>query len=278
VHNGPVRVSGDPATPDAVAADPEIQAEVVAPVVESIADLAANVVASSEVPLDGRNPDPIRLRESNLGNLMADALRWQGQQLAASLGITPPNVGLQNGGGIRNNSVIPAGSLTELNTFAIAPFSNFVAVVPNIPPAQLKEILENLVAFVPAGNGRFGHVSGLRFTYDATKTPQAVNNDGIVLTPGQRIQSVTLDDGTSIVAAGVVVPGAPSVTIATNDFSARGGDQYPFRGAPFTNLGVSYQQALLNYLTSPAGLNGVVTSAQYPAGGSGRITCIAGCP
>jgi 2',3'-cyclic-nucleotide 2'-phosphodiesterase (5'-nucleotidase family) len=278
VHNGPVRVSGDPATPDAVAADPEIQAAVVDPVVASVADLAANVVATSEVSLDGRNPNPIRQREANLGNLMADALRWQGQQLAGSLGITPPNVGLQNGGGIRNNSVIPAGPLTELNTFAIAPFSNFVAVVPNIPPAQFKEILENLVQFSPGANGRFGHVSGVRFAYDATKTAQVVDNAGTVLTPGQRIQSVTLDDGTSIVAGGAVVAGAPSVTIATNDFSARGGDQYPFRGAPFTNVGVSYQQALLNYLTSPAGLNGVVTSAQYPAGGSGRITCIANCP
>ena len=41
---------------------------------------------------------------------------------------------------------------------------------------------------------------------------------------------------------------------------------------PFTTLGVSYRQALRNYLTGPLG--GVVTAAQYPAGGEGRITTV----
>jgi hypothetical protein len=37
------------------------------------------------------------------------------------------------------------------------------------------------------------------------------------------------------------------------------GLQYPFGGVPFTTLGISYQQALRNYLTGPLG--GVVTAA-----------------
>ena len=57
--------------------------------------------------------------------------------------------------------------------------------------------------------------------------------------------------------------------MATIDFLARGGDQYPYRDAPFTNLGVSYQQALANYIE--AGLNGKVTTSDYPEGGEGRI-------
>jgi 5'-nucleotidase len=80
---------------------------------------------------------------------------------------------------------------------------------------------------------------------------------------------VTLDDATSIVAGGAVVPGA-DVTIATIAFLARGGDQYPYRGAPFTALGVTYQQALFNYIVS--GLGGAITAADYPEGGEGRIT------
>jgi 5'-nucleotidase len=255
VHNGPVRVSGNPADPDFVVADPEIQAEVVAPVAASIAGQAANIVATSEVALEGRRP-AIRQRETNLGNLMADALRWQGEQLAATFGVPVPEVGIQNGGGIRNNNLIPAGPISELNTFQIAAFANFVSVVPNIPPAQLKEILENGISREPLEDGRFTQVSGLRFTYDVTGTAQVVNN------------------GTPIIVDGAVAPGAPSVAISTNDFSARGGDQYPFRGAPFTTLGVVYQQALLNYLTSAAGLNGVITAARYPAAGQGRITCV----
>ena len=62
----------------------------------------------------------------------------------------------------------------------------------------------------------------------------------------------------------------PAITIAITDFLARGGDQYPFRGAPFTTVGVSYQQALSNYIVN--GLGGSITSAQYPEGGEGRIT------
>jgi 5'-nucleotidase/UDP-sugar diphosphatase len=66
-----------------------------------------------------------------------------------------------------------------------------------------------------------------------------------------------------------VVQAGPSINIATIDFSARGGDQYPFRGAPFTPLGASYQQALSNYIK--VGLGGMITAADYPEGGEGRI-------
>ena len=62
-----------------------------------------------------------------------------------------------------------------------------------------------------------------------------------------------------------------ALTVATNDFLARGGDQYPYRGAPFTNLGVTYQQALVDYIQDHAGLNGMVTAGDYPTGGEGRI-------
>jgi 5'-nucleotidase len=63
------------------------------------------------------------------------------------------------------------------------------------------------------------------------------------------------------------------VTVATNDFSARGGDQYPFRGLPFTTIGVTYQQALRNYVEQLPGTPlPVISAAQYPEGGEGRIT------
>ena len=95
-----------------------------------------------------------------------------------------------------------------------------------------------------------------------------IDIDGNVVVPGSRVQEVMLDDGTPIVTGGVVQPG-PSINIATIDFSARGGDQYPFRGASFTPLGASYQQALSNYIQ--VGLSGVISAADYPEGGEGRI-------
>jgi 2',3'-cyclic-nucleotide 2'-phosphodiesterase (5'-nucleotidase family) len=265
--SGPVRVSG--VAPDAVAADPRLQATVVDPVVAYTQQLASNVLASSEVALEGRREPGVRTQETNLGNLLADALLAAGAQRAAEFGVAPPDVALQNGGGIRNNSLIPAGPVSELDTFAVAAFANFVSVVPDVPRAQFKEILENAVSRIPVADGRFAQVAGFRFSYDPSLPAQQVDNAGTVLVPGERVRSVVLDDGTVIVEDGQVADGAP-LSVATNDFSARGGDQYPFRGAPFTTVGVTYQQALAEFLADDLG--GVVSAADYPEGGSGRIT------
>jgi 5'-nucleotidase len=267
--SGLVRVSG--VAPDAVAPDRRLQRTVVDPVVAYTEQLAQTVVAQSEVALEGRRDPGVRTEETNLGNLIADALLATGRQRAAEFGVAPPQVALQNGGGIRNNSLIPAGPLTELDTFAIAPFGNFVAVVPDVPRAQFKEILENAVSSAPAADGRFAQVAGFRFSYDPDRTAQRVDDAGTVLTPGERVRSVVLDDGTVIVEDGQVVAG-PGISVATNDFSARGGDQYPFRGLPFTSVGVTYQQALASFLVTDLG--GVVSQADYPEGGSGRITVV----
>lgn len=269
--SGPVRVSG--VAPDAVTPDPELQTLVTQPVQAYLNAQAANIIGTSQVALEGRRgptPPGVRTAETNLGNLMADALRWQANQLAGNFGIEPADVALQNGGGIRNNNLIPAGPISELNTFQIAAFSNLVSVVPDIPPAQFKEIMENAVSAIPVADGRFAQISGFTMIYNPAGTAQVLNNAGVVLTPGNRIVEIRLDDGTYIVQNGQVVPGAPSVSIATNDFSARGGDQYPFRGAPFTTVGVTYQLALRNYIED--GLNGVITAVDYPEGGEGRIT------
>jgi 2',3'-cyclic-nucleotide 2'-phosphodiesterase (5'-nucleotidase family) len=264
--SGPVRVSG--VAPDAVEPDKWIQEQVVDPVNAFIADLAETVIGQSEVALEGRRDPGVRTQETNLGNLVADSLLDAGEDRAAEFGVTPPDVAIQNGGGIRNNSLIPAGPITELDTFAVAPFPNFVSVVPDVPRAQFKEIVENLVSRIPVADGRFGQIGGFSFTYDATRTAQLVDNAGVVLTPGDRVRSIVLDDGTVIVQDGAVVDG-PGVAIATNDFSARGGDQYPFRGLPFTTVGVTYQQALSDYIIDD--LAGLISAADYPEGGEGRI-------
>jgi 5'-nucleotidase len=264
--SGPVRVSG--VAPDAVAPNARLQQSVVDPVAAYNANLAATVLAQSQVALEGRRDPGVRTQETNLGNLVADALLATGQQNAAAFGVTPPQVALQNGGGIRNNTLIPAGNITALDTFAIAPFGNFVSVVPAVPREQFKEILENSVSRIPLADGRFAQVAGFTMTYDDAGVAQVVDNAGTVLTPGTRVQSVVLDDGTVIVQIGVVVPG-PTISVATNDFSARGGDQWPFRGLPFTTVGKTYQQALADYLTTD--LIGLISAADYPEGGEGRI-------
>jgi 2',3'-cyclic-nucleotide 2'-phosphodiesterase (5'-nucleotidase family) len=266
VAGGPVRVASLNFA-DGVPADPWVQANVVEPVQAYVADLATTPVATSTVDLDGRRTQ-VRTTETNLGNLIADGMLWQGQRLAASFGVAPPQVALQNGGGIRNDSIIPAGTITALDTFAILPFGNFTSVVPNVPAAQFKELLENAVSRWEFVDGRFAQVAGFSFTYNPAGTAQIVDNAGNVLTPGNRVTSVILDDGTVLVSGGVVVaPPGLTISVATNAFSAAGGDQYPFRGLPFTTLGVTDQQTLAQYL----GHLGTVTAADYPFGGEGRI-------
>ncbi|NNF10088.1 MAG: bifunctional metallophosphatase/5'-nucleotidase, partial [Acidimicrobiia bacterium] len=150
--------SGPKVVDGTIVADPTLQTTVVDPVVAAIEDLDATVLGTSEVALDGTRTG-VRSVETNEGNLIADALRWQAGDLAADFGVPVPDVGIQNGGGIRNNTVIDAGDITVLDTFDMVPFGNFVSVVPDVPRDQFKEILENAYSNVP-GDGRFAQISG----------------------------------------------------------------------------------------------------------------------
>jgi 5'-nucleotidase len=262
--SGPLMVS------TAAGNDADMQKYVVDPVVEGLAVLKADKVATSDVPLDGLR-NSVRFMETNEGNLITDAYMWQAEELAADFGVDVPDVAITNGGGIRNNTIIPAGDLTVLDTFDMVPFPNFLSVVEDIPIAQFKEILENAVSRVDGltgGTGRFAQISGFTMMYNPDEQAQIVDDDGFVVAPGKRIQSVVLDDGTVLIKDGEVVPGKPTVDIATIDFLARGGDAYPYRGAPFTTLGVTYQQTLENYLREIK----TVTASDYPTGGEGRIS------
>jgi 2',3'-cyclic-nucleotide 2'-phosphodiesterase (5'-nucleotidase family) len=271
--SGPVRVAGG-SNPDAVAPDPEVQTVVVDPVAEFVAELDQTVIGTSEVDLDGQRSPGIRSQETNLGNLVADSLKWQAEQLADEFGTPLPDVALQNGGGIRNNNVIPAGPISELDTFSILPFPNFLAVLPSVEREQFKLVLENAVSQVPAdgspgADGRFAQISGFSFVYDPALPPMTFDDEGNIIDPGSRVVSATLDDGTPIVEDGHVVAGDPLV-VSTIDFLARGGDFYPLAGEDFVILGASYQQALSNYIQE--GLGGLISAAEYPEGGEGRIS------
>ncbi len=243
----PVRVfAQDPNTDP----DPFVQANAVDPVLANEAELAQNIIGQTEVTLDGTR-NLVRTQQTAFGNLIADSLLWQGQQLADDFGVDSPIVALQNGGGIRNSVVIPAGeNITELDTFQALPFSNFVSIIPNVDGDLFKATLENAVSGVENVSGRYAQIAGFKLGLN------------LEAEPGSRVIDVTLDDGTKIVSNGKVVVGAPKISLATIDFLARGGDSYPFAGLEFTSVGVSYQQALSNYIQQALG--GQVTGADYP--------------
>lgn len=269
--SGPVRVAGGTHV-DAVPPDPFVRERVVEPLVEGLEDLAGRVVGVTEVPLEGRRTE-IRSRETNLGNLVADALLWRTRWLAREAGIDEPDVALVNGGAVRVDHVLPPGAVTALETFHLLPFPNFLTVVVDVPRSRFKELLENAVSRAApgdpgVGSGRFAQVAGFRFAWDPTGEARVVDPSGDVLSPGSRVVHVTLDDGTPIVEDGVVLWGPP-IDVATTDFVVAGGDEYPLRGVRATELSLPYQRAFLDYVFR--GLGGMIAAADYPPGGEGRI-------
>ncbi len=255
-----------------VAPDPAVQANVIDPLSAAVALIDADVIGTSEVALEGRRPQ-IRIMATNEGNLMADSLRATATNLAAEFGSPVPDVAIQNGGGIRNSSLIPPGEITVGTTWDIAPFRNFV-VVAEISRDTFHILLEQGLDRLPGAGGQFAQVSGFTLTYDPAAPAREIARDGdcsLTGNPGERVREVVLDDGTVIVSDGQVVAGGP-VALATIDFLAGGGDCYPLADIEFTKLGVSYQQALANYISKDLG--GKITAADYPVGGGGRIVAL----
>ena len=255
-----------------VAPDPTVQSSVVEPLAAAVAEVDADVIGTSEVDLDGRRAS-VRTGSSNQGNLHADALRATASNLASAFGTPVPDAAIQNGGGIRNDAVIPAGQITTGDTWDIAPFRNFV-VVGEVPRETFHVLLEQAVDRIPGAGGQFAQVSGFRFTYDPSAPARETDRAGdcsLAGDPGSRIRDVTLDDGTAIVRDGSVVAGDP-VVLTTIDFLANGGDCYPLADIEFAKLGVTYQQSLANYIA--VDLGGTITAADYPAGGDNRIVAV----
>jgi 5'-nucleotidase / UDP-sugar diphosphatase len=152
-------------------------------------------LAVTQAELDSRNAT-VRGGEAAIGNLIADAMRESGRA----------DLAVMNGGGIRANRVYPPGAaITRRDVLAELPFGNRLVIV-DVKGSSLREALENGLSRLPGAAGRFPQVSGLRIEYD-TQRPV-----------GQRILSIA--------AGGAPLAPDKIYRIATNDFLARGGDDY----------------------------------------------------
>ena len=168
--------------------DPDVQATVIEPLSKAVGLIDSEVIGTSEVELDGRKP-LIRTVATNEGNLMADALRATATNLADEFGSPVPDVAIQNGGGIRNDSVLPPGEITTGTTWDIAPFSNFV-VVGEVPRDVFHVLLEQALDRLPGAGGQFAQVSGFTLTYDPSAPAREIARDGdcsLVGNPGERV-------------------------------------------------------------------------------------------
>jgi len=292
---------------DAVAPDAMIESEVIEPLETCFASYP--LVARTEVLLNvshsggayGELEYGVRTAETNAGNLVADSYLEAYEAVAEDLGLPPYDetvVAVQNGGGMRQNvgDVLPVGgevpgTISRLHTGGVLAFSNNVAVVPDVTPEEVKRIFERSVSSLPGAGGQFLQVAGLWVRYDLDGTAQKIAEDGTVTTPGSRVVSILLDDGTPIVQDGEVVEGAPDLTIVTNHYTAGGGDNYVWLKNHLDDqtilvdtegMTLTYEQAWVNYLLTfpetdgPEGMLPTILDAPetYPAyqpGGEGRI-------
>jgi 2',3'-cyclic-nucleotide 2'-phosphodiesterase (5'-nucleotidase family) len=152
------------------------------------------VVGTSRVGLDA---DSVRMRagETNLGNLIADAMR-------AEVGA---DVTIVNSGGIRGDRIYPAGPLTRRTIVAMQPFGNVICKVA-VPGRVILSALDSGVAKLPASEGRFPQISGMTLRVDQTAPA------------GSRVSDVRV--------GGQPLDPEKIYTVATTDYQLKGGDGY----------------------------------------------------
>ncbi len=221
-----------------------------------VQELLSQSFATTEVLLNGERDPGVRTEETNLGDFACDAILWAAKK---ALGEDKVVAAINNGGGIRAS--IQAGEITMNDMKTVFPYGNQVTVL-TITGAELLEVLEAATFSTPDAIGAFPQVSGIVFTLDTTVPYEQGEQypDSTYFAPAKPGSRVSIE----------TVGGEPFdiealYNIATNDFSAAGGDTYyALRYANQTSgymTGVALEDALVNYVTEELG--GVVTAQAY---------------
>lgn len=231
-------------------------------------DAEYNVVfAKSEVELNGERDPGNRTEETNLGDLITDAMMWAIRKDEGSITNVPAEnvVAITNGGGIRAS--IHAGNITKNDVNTVLPFGNTLAVV-YVTGAELLEALEASTYCTPTAVGGFPQAAGIEFTIDTTKTYDANEETypGSTYYGPKSINRVTINS----------VNGRPfdekaTYAVITNDFCAAGGDTYyAFASASSQfDTGLVLDEVLMDYITEE--LHGVVGQQYAEPRGSIKV-------
>ena len=208
------------------------------------------VFAKTEVALDGEKAN-VRTGETNLGDLIADAMLWQAGLLDEGV-----DAAVTNGGGIRAS--IAAGDITKKDINTVLPFGNTLYVV-KVTGAELLEALEASTYCTPEAIGGFPQVAGIEFTVNT-----GAQSDTKELYPGSTYGKPASINRVMIqTVGGEAFNPEETYTIVTNDFMGAGGDTYyAFKAASSGyDSGVPLDEVVMDYITSE--LKGVVSKAQY---------------
>ena len=237
-------------------------------IIDNVDTIYGEVFASTEVLLNGERAPGNRTEETNLGDLITDAMVWS---VVKEGGIAQPEervVGITNGGGIR--APINEGDVTMKDINTVLPFGNTVAVV-YVTGSELLEALEASTYCTPDPVGGFPQTSGIRWTLDTSK---AYDQGSVYTLDGKEssyyapasIQRVTIES-----INGEAFDPEAVYAVVTNDFCASGGDTYNAFARSYSegsgfDTGIPMDEAVMAYVTDV--LNGVISAEAYgePAG------------
>lgn len=223
------------------------------------------VFAKSAVDLNGAKAPGNRTEETNLGDLITDAMMWAIKTKAPSVDMTNA-VAITNGGGIR--AAINKGDITKKDINTVLPFGNTLAVV-YVKGSELLEALEASTYCTPEAVGGFPQFAGMevelniapKYDKNAEKYP------GSEYFGPKTINRITIKS----INGKAFDPNA-TYAVITNNFMAAGGDTYyAFAAAKEQfDTGLPLDEILMEYITTE--LNGVV-GEQY-AKPQGRLTIV----
>lgn len=223
------------------------------------------VFAKSAVDLNGAKAPGNRTEETNLGDLITDAMMWAIKNKAPSVDMTNA-VAITNGGGIR--AAINKGDITKKDINTVLPFGNTLAVV-YVKGSELLEALEASTYCTPEAVGGFPQFAGMEVELNIAPKydKNAKEYPGSEYFGPKSINRITIKS----INGKAFDPNA-TYAVITNNFMAAGGDTYyAFAAAKEQfDTGLPLDEILMEYITTE--LNGVV-GEQY-AKPQGRLTIV----
>ena len=205
-------------------------------------------------------------KETNLGDLGADAIYWQASQALSAA----PDAALVNAGGFRKS--IGAGDILQRDIMDVFPFNNQICTI-KVSGKELLNALEAATQVSPQPMGSFPQVSHIKYSLNMTvpyKNGELYPGTSYYApaAPGSRV--------TILEVGGKPFNPEATYTIATNEFVAAGGDTYQSlaKAGAKTIVYAGYldNEALLNYLKTELG----GTVPKIYAKPQGRVTLIGG--
>ena len=208
------------------------------------AENAIEVVSNSPVELNG-DRENVRVRETNLGNVVADSLYQYGQTGFSH----PTDIAVTNGGGLRE-TIAKDKPITKGNVIAVLPFGNTISQI-QVTGQQVFDMFEKSLGSIlqvdKAGktvldengqpllepSGGFLQISGAKVYYDTN------------LAAGKRVLAIQVKNRTTGHYEKLDLEKV--YYLATNDFLAAGGDGYTMLGGA-REEGPSMDAAFEDYL------------------------------